>query len=786
MPLLSLFRRFDRALFILWTALTTLGSARVFYGYMLKQTGGEWSAPLDDVFIHFDYARATALGHPFEWTIGNGYSSGNTSLTYPFVLAVGWWLGLTGRALMKWAAIVAAMSVFGTILAARRLFIESVRDDAGRVISYLLPPAFVSVGALAWSLWSGMEVAFFLGTWAIALVAWIQLEDAEPTHQRAQKRRALWLGAAGALLVATRPEAALTIAIFGVAAAQAHRREGLRHTLAVLVRVAVPPALVLTLQAAINKALTGEASANGAIVKLAINHPFMTGDEKLADWTFNATYAALRNLDYHFASAEGDRLSEWIDAWPNAPRILTHLAKTAWWAGVIPVALAALPVCFRRTQRIAVVLWAQVVAWVLVVALNGQVRWQNERYVMPAVAWVLILAALGVAIAVRARASAFDATRTRRLRPSVVPTLIVGGLIAQTVAVLVREPGTPPDFRLPWLVALGCGVLLFTVLRWRPVRGILVAALVLFACDHQTPKMRDQKWFFGRASRNIRDQHLTLGRYLGELAPKRVLVGDAGAILYESNRPGLDIIGLGGYRKYPFARAGVHGLAATIELLERMPEAERPDVLAIFPTWWGILPTWFGKKVLRRFPVEGNVICGGYEHIVYEADWHWLNTGERLRWKPTSGESSVPTPRIRTVVDVADLMSEKNAHYTFSHPANGWTDLRVLPDPDEPRRDMLDGGRRIVPGHWEAFRARQLTRGQSLQLVLRTAQEASATVRVSIDGRDAGTLTLERTEGWQETAFSIRAEYVGAETVDVRLTNEGPGDLVNYHLWILQ
>jgi len=64
-------RRVDPLLFVVWTALHTLLSARAFYGYMLKQTGGEWSAPLDDVFIHLDYARATALGHPFEWTIGN-------------------------------------------------------------------------------------------------------------------------------------------------------------------------------------------------------------------------------------------------------------------------------------------------------------------------------------------------------------------------------------------------------------------------------------------------------------------------------------------------------------------------------------------------------------------------------------------------------------------------------------------------------------------------------------------------------------------------------------------
>src|SRR5262245_21151448 len=57
---------------------------------------GDWSAPLDDVFIHFDFARATARGHPLEWSEGNGYSSGGTSVSYPFVLAIGYWIGFRG------------------------------------------------------------------------------------------------------------------------------------------------------------------------------------------------------------------------------------------------------------------------------------------------------------------------------------------------------------------------------------------------------------------------------------------------------------------------------------------------------------------------------------------------------------------------------------------------------------------------------------------------------------------------------------------------------------------
>ncbi len=779
-------RRVDRPLYVLWSGLCTLASARSFYGYMLKQTGGEWSAPLDDVFIHFDYARATALGHPFEWTVGNGYSSGNTSLTYPFVLAFGWLIGFTGRSLMKWAAILAAVCVFGTLLAMRRLFVEGPRDDWGRLSSYLLPPMFLGVGALTWSLWSGMEVAFFLATWGIALVAWLELETDARVSSRPSSSRAWWLGLAGALLVATRPEAALTIAIFGLAAAHAHRRWGGAHMFSLLMRAGLPPATVLALQSVANRLLTGESSANGAIVKLALNNPYMTAEDKLADWVFNVKYAALRNLDYHFAHIEGDRMSELVDRWPGAPSVLVYLSKTAWWAGVVPLVFAVLPLCFARTRRVAIVLWAQVVAWVVIVAFNGQVRWQNERYVMPAVAWMLVLAALGVTVAFRRYAQPIGTGRRRALRPSIVATVVVGALIVQAIGVLTRPAGMPPEFRLSWIFAFACALPALLLLRWRVSRAAIVGALLLFAYDHQAPKMRDQKWFFGRASRNIRDQHIKLGQYLAELKPNRVLVGDAGAILYESDRPGLDIIGLGGYRGLPFARAGVHGLPSTLELIERIPSKDRPEVLAIFPTWWGILPVWFADEVLERFPVEGNVICGGYEHVVYKANWSLLNTGDQMRWQPPTGWEGRTLERVRQEIDVADLVSEKASNYRFEQPSNGWTDMRVLPDPADARRDLFDGGRRIAVGKRESFDARGLIVGKRIHLVVRTAQEAATKVRVLVEGRDAGTIDLERTNGWEETGHLIADEFITRPNVRIELINEGPGDFLDYHLWITQ
>ncbi|MDB4942708.1 MAG: hypothetical protein JWP97_2242, partial [Labilithrix sp.] len=336
-----------------------------------------------------------------------------------------------------------------------------------------------------------------------------------------------------------------------------------------------------------------------------------------------------------------------------------------------------------------------------------------------------------------------------------------------------------PSFRLPWLLALAGGALAAAVLHLRPVRGLLVGLALLFAWDHQIPKMRDQKWFFGRASRNIRDQHLTLGKYLEELKPKRVLVGDAGAILYESDRPGLDIIGLGGYHRLPFARAGVHGLPATLELIERIPDADKPDVLAIFPTWWGVLPVWFASEVMERFPVEGNVICGGYEHIVYKADWHMLGTGDRIRALP-AGDT-----RVVAQLDAADLVSEKEGRYAFDQPSNGWTDMRILPDPADPRLDMFDAGRRIAVGRSERFTLGGLAAGAPGHLVVRVAPEQKTRVRVRLNGQDLGALEMERADGWLEVPLVIPAERItGAMAFE--LTNEGPGDFVDFHAWLTQ
>jgi hypothetical protein len=303
----------------------------------------------------------------------------------------------------------------------------------------------------------------------------------------------------------------------------------------------------------------------------------------------------------------------------------------------------------------------------------------------------------------------------------------------------------------------------------------MLAVLIGLFVIHQEPKMRDQIWFFGRASRNIRDQHITAGRVLREMSPrpKRVLVGDAGALLYASDLPGLDLIGLGGFHDLPFARAGVHGLGATLELIERVAPHERPDVFAIYPSWWGDLPSWFGRR-LFEVPVRGNVICGGSEKVIYRADWRALDRSAEPR-------TLLPGERVIDELDVADLVSEREHGYEFPRPSAGFVDAKVLGELEAGQKEMFDAGRRIPRGRSETFLLR-LTEGKKVRLIARTAPEREITARVTADGEPIGALQFQPGDGWREAAVEVPQ---ARGLVRITITPE-TGDWVDHHVWAVE
>jgi hypothetical protein len=698
----------------------TLLMARWFYGAMRWQLynsiawaqgseydparhpilAGLWSAPLDDVFIHFDFARSTARGFPLQWIDGNGYSSGGTSLLYPFLLALGLMLGFRGLSLMLWAAIIAVTCVTATMLALRRSF-----EGLPRITSYLLPFAFLGVGALSWSLFSGMEVALFMAIWGAAVVA----EDNLVHHvQRAEQFSslvylplALWNFA----IVATRPEAVSIVAVLSIAAAwHVSRRRGRAAALIGLLAVSGPAACLILAQAIANKWLTGDFAAAGARVKLEFYNPHLPFGQAVRWYFFYLKYQVLRVTDWHFSD-------------------IPHFGWVVWALG----AVALLP---RRTRAWAQLLWALLLSWIVTVAFNGQVRWQNERYAMPAVAFLLVAAALGAGY-------------------------------------LLTWPFRAEHRRRP--IAWAC--------------CLLAASTLLVYTKSQARCTARQVWFFGRASRNIFDQQLQVGHRLSHLLdpePHRIAMGDAGAIPYAADMPGLDLIGLGGTNNLPFARAAGWGIGATLELIQRMRREDRPDVFAIYPSWWREFPLWFSDGIIEKatLTARGNVICGGTTKVSYHADFRSLDDAE-------TPLTILPNERVRAALDFGDVVSEGAHDYRISKPWLTRVGMKKLPDPRNPHRDLWDASRMVEAPLMQTFKLRNLRAGRPLRLLFRVAPPSPSQVRIVVATKAIGNLCLVPSDKWEELSATVNAADVTA-TLSVTLTTIGPTAAELFHLWVVQ
>ncbi|MBX3223740.1 MAG: hypothetical protein KF795_24725, partial [Labilithrix sp.] len=631
-----------------------------------REVGRGWfPAPLDDVYIHFDFARSLAQGHPFEWIPGQGYSSGETSPLYAAVLAAGWLVGFRGRALGLWAAIVAVASVASLLGTVRRL----VRPCPSW-LAWALALLPLSLGVVDWALFSGMEVALFAAALGRSLLA---LDDATALRRETRERRQWRLGAWGAALVLLRPEAVVIVAVLAIAAARA---AGRRSALAAVLRASLPGALATLAVLGSNFAATGDARSAGAQLKLLSSNPYLSDVDRARVFAENL-------------------VTFWVKV------VWGELAAVPSLVAVLPV-LALLGLVRRERRAIAGACLASALGWTLLVSWNGNAPHHNFRYYAPALVLVAVSAAIGAA----------------------------------------------------------------GIARWR--RGTpLAAAIGAAAIAIGAAKVPGQVRHFRAASANIRDQHVEVGERVARLPEgATVLLGDAGAIPYVSGRAAVDALGLGGYRRVPFARAAVHGEAATVELIERLDPADRPTHLALYPNWFGALTSRFGTEI-DRVTIEGNVICGGATKAIYLADWSALEGAPR-------------GPRAAMVVDeidVGDVIDEAEHGYAPPLPHGGWTTLDVLTDASGARR--FDGGRTIPDGKSESFVVKQ---GAGGPLVVRVRVDAGARGIALRTSRARADLVLEpaRDGAWRTATATL--DGIGAGEI---VTLEARGAAYrDYHVWI--
>lgn len=334
---------------------------------------GWFPTPLDDVFIHFGFARSVAHLRPFEWISGQGFSSGETSPLYALLLALGWALGFRDRALGVWAALIAVASVASFVGSVRRL----VRP-CPVWLGWLLGILPLSFGVVGWTLFSGMEVAALAAVLGRSLEALARARESSRTGPTRESRQ--WrLGAWGAALVLSRPEAVVVVAVFALASA---RGAGPRSSVLALLRAASPGALATASVLAVNRLATGDARSAGAQLKLLSSNPYLSDVDRARTFVENL-------------------VTFWVKV------VKSELAVTPALVGLF----AALPLAglFGRHRPVVAACAASAVGWALLVTTNSNAPHHNFRYYVPALLLASVAASLGIATIARARRGALFA-----------------------------------------------------------------------------------------------------------------------------------------------------------------------------------------------------------------------------------------------------------------------------------------------------------------------------------------------------------------------------------------
>jgi hypothetical protein len=224
---------------------------------------GHAGAALDDAYIHFQYARAIAEGHPLRFQAGEPASSGATSLLWPLVLAPFWALGARDDAIL-WPAWILSFAALGALAWECSAL---TRKLAGRTAAVGAGLMIVAFGGLVWCAASGMEVVPF--AWAVARASRRASEWQEsPAAERSPRRTAELVALAWAAAL-FRPEGAVT-ALFVAVVLFAFTRSGKPIERAAALGSAIAAVAVpLLLWAA-----TGSARSNTAIAKLLPGNPY--------------------------------------------------------------------------------------------------------------------------------------------------------------------------------------------------------------------------------------------------------------------------------------------------------------------------------------------------------------------------------------------------------------------------------------------------------------------------------------------------------------------------------
>ncbi len=340
--------------------------AKYAIGAILEKVGHP-AATLDDAYIHFQYARAIAEGHPLRFQAGAPPSSGATSVLWPAVLAPFWLLGARGEAILWPCWVLSFAALAGLAYEARRL----TERLAGRTAAMGAGAMVLAFGGFVWCAASGMEVVPF--AWAIARATRRTCEWTETPRELRSPSHAGEIAALAWVAACMRPEGALT-ALYAAAALAAlpgdrPRRDRLLAAAAAAGAFGVPVILWV---------LTGSPRSSTSVVKLLPGNPYYVGPALAGAVELNLRQLATTLLDGEVYSAEflphgGASVAF---AGLGAVAVLGWRTRSPWrTAGVLLIAATMAAPCFYLTflwNRLRY-LWPFATGWLVGLACLARV-----------------------------------------------------------------------------------------------------------------------------------------------------------------------------------------------------------------------------------------------------------------------------------------------------------------------------------------------------------------------------------------------------------------------------
>ena len=191
-----------RVLIVSIVAAYTVGVGGLHLWVMREELEEKVSVPVDDTYIHLQYARQIARGNLFSYHPGEAYSTGCTSPLYVLLLAVPYLLGFNGADMVLLTLALGCLWLGATMLLLLRLGRQLHNPTAGRVAAAL----WGTSGFVWYCLYNGMETGLYL----TVLVGLLCLFVAWTEQDRPGTRVPLMVLAA--LLPVTRPEGAFLLA----------------------------------------------------------------------------------------------------------------------------------------------------------------------------------------------------------------------------------------------------------------------------------------------------------------------------------------------------------------------------------------------------------------------------------------------------------------------------------------------------------------------------------------------------------------------------------------------